>query len=76
MLMGRYSYGLYVFHGIVAYYLGIHLGAAYFGRYAGSHTGGLLLQALVGSVISIIISVASYHAYETPFLRLKRKFSA
>jgi peptidoglycan/LPS O-acetylase OafA/YrhL len=76
MLMGKYSYGLYVFHGIIASYLGIHLGAAYFARFAGSHTGGLFLQALVGSLLSILIAVASYHAYETPFLRLKRKFSA
>lgn len=76
MLMGRYSYGLYIFHGIIAYYLGVHGGVEYFARLSGSHTVGLFLQALFGSLLSVLIAVASYHAYETPFLRLKRLFKA
>ena len=37
---------------------------------------GLFLQALFGSLLSVLIAIASYHAYETPFLRLKRLFKA
>lgn len=76
MLMGKYSYGLYVFHAIIAYYFGVHGGVEYFARLAGSHTAGLFLQALAGSVLSLAIAVVSFHAYETPFLRLKRLFRA
>jgi peptidoglycan/LPS O-acetylase OafA/YrhL len=76
MLMGKYSYGLYVFHGMIADYLDFHGGLAYFTGIAGSLTGGLFLQAMVGSLLSLLIAVASYHAYEMPFLRLKRLFRA
>ena len=74
MLLGKYSYGMYIFHGIIAYYLATHDGVAYFARLAGSHTGGLFFQALVGSLLSMLIAVISYHAYEIWFLRLKRFF--
>jgi peptidoglycan/LPS O-acetylase OafA/YrhL len=76
MLMGKYSYGLYVFHGIIADYLDFHAGFAYFTGIAGSLTGGLFLQAIVGSLVSLLIAVVSYHAFEIPFLRLKRLFRA
>jgi peptidoglycan/LPS O-acetylase OafA/YrhL len=76
MLMGKYSYGLYVFHGMIADYLDFHGGFAYFTRISGSLAGGLFWQAIVGSLISLLIAVASYHAYEMPFLRLKRLFRA
>jgi peptidoglycan/LPS O-acetylase OafA/YrhL len=73
-LMGRYSYGLYVFHGIIAAYFELHGGVGLFARIAGTRTGAFFLQAAVGSVLSVLIAVASYHAYEMPFLRLKRLF--
>jgi len=75
-VMGKYSYGLYVFHAIIAAYLGLHGGVEYFATLAGSHTAGLFLQALFGCALSLLVAVASYHAYETPFLRLKRLFRA
>lgn len=74
MLLGKYSYGLYVFHGIISYYFATHGGIAYFARFAGSHTGALLLQALTGSLLSLLVAVMSYHLYEVRFLRLKRFF--
>jgi len=76
MLMGKYSYGLYIFHAMIGAYIGLHGGVAYFADLVGSHTGGLFLQALVSSLLSVLIAVASYHLYETPFLRLKRLFKA
>jgi peptidoglycan/LPS O-acetylase OafA/YrhL len=76
MLLGKYSYGLYVFHWIIAYYFDLHDGITRFARIAGSRAGGLFLQALVGVVLSMIVAVVSYHVYEMPFLRLKRLFKA
>lgn len=74
MALGRYSYGLYVFHGIIAYFLVWHGGLDYFAGITGSRTSALFLQAIVGAGASLVISVASYHLYEAPFLRLKRYF--
>jgi peptidoglycan/LPS O-acetylase OafA/YrhL len=74
VFLGKYSYGLYVFHGIIAYYLLHHGGVTYFSALSGSHTAGLFLQALFGITLSLLVAVASYHAFEAPFLRLKRYF--
>jgi peptidoglycan/LPS O-acetylase OafA/YrhL len=72
--LGKYSYGLYVFHGIIAYALGAHHTLPYFVGLTGSSLGGLLLQALVATAVSIGISVVSYELFEAPFLRLKKWF--
>ncbi len=64
---GTYSYGLYVFHWLL------------FPTFQGSlnpegSLGGALRVSAVVLSISICASVASYHVYERPFLRLKRLF--
>lgn len=71
---GKYSYGLYVFHGIIAYAFGAHGTLPHFERLAGGHLSGLLLEALVGSLASIALAVASYELFEVRFLRLKDRF--
>jgi peptidoglycan/LPS O-acetylase OafA/YrhL len=72
---GKYSYGIYVFQGIIAYYLHDHMQIvnAMSGR-IGSHLLAVLLQAAVGVGLSILIAVVSYEWFEKPFLRLKRWF--
>lgn len=72
--LGKYSYGLYVFHGIVAYALGAHHVLPHFERLIGSRLGGLLLQALAATLFSIGLAVVSYEVFEAPFLRLKKWF--
>jgi peptidoglycan/LPS O-acetylase OafA/YrhL len=72
--IGKYSYGLYVFHGILSYGLtewGLQqrLAAA-----LGSHLAGFLLQAALGTAASLLISVVSYELFEKRFLGLKRYF--
>ena len=66
--LGKYSYGIYVFHGIVRYFLP-HLTA---------HLPPTrMVQASVaafGIALSLAISFASFHLYEKQFLRLKTRF--
>jgi peptidoglycan/LPS O-acetylase OafA/YrhL len=72
--LGKYSYGLYVYHGIVAYVL-LHDGVlARLETAAGSRLVGVLAGAAIGSLVSIALSVASYELYESKFLRLKHLF--
>ncbi len=71
---GKYSYGLYVFHGIIAYALGEHGTLRHFERFTGGHLSGLLLQAAVASLVSIGLAVLSFDLFEERFLRLKDRF--
>lgn len=73
--LGRYSYGLYVFHGIVAY--GMHrFGVpAFFDDLTRVHTVNSLLMVTSGVAVSYAIAIASYHGFEQPFLSLKTRFS-
>ncbi|MEO8904993.1 MAG: acyltransferase [Polyangiaceae bacterium] len=71
---GKYSYGLYVFHGILAYYFAKFQTLRFFSGLVGSQTVGWFLQALVGAVASTLVAIASYELFEAPFLRLKRYF--
>ena len=72
--LGKYSYGLYVFHGIIAFALVPHGTLQYFERFTGPGVAAYLLQALVGTAASIGIAVVSYELFEAPFLRLKKWF--
>ncbi|RMG17348.1 MAG: acyltransferase [Bacteroidetes bacterium] len=65
--LGTYTYGLYLYHTIVILML------LQFSRLMGIKPGWLLFAALA-LVVSIFISMASYHVYEKPFLRLKRTY--
>lgn len=72
--LGKYSYGLYVYHGIIAYSL-LHDGwLAALETWTGSRLVGVLIGAVIGSAISVVLSVLSYELYESKFLKLKRLF--
>ena len=73
--LGRYSYGLYVFHGIVAY--AMHRIAAWdlFAGLTGVHTFDSLLMVTAGVSLSYALALASYHGFEQPFLALKDRFT-
>lgn len=69
---GRYSYGLYIFHGLYFVYLR-HLSGTIEHRV---HSG-LLAQLLIvslGFIFSIVLALLSYHFFESPILKLKRRF--
>ena len=71
--LGRYSYGMYVWHvillGLCDAYL---LPRPWFGH---SLIGGLLVWPAF-FVITLAVAWLSFHAFERPFLRLKKNFRA
>jgi peptidoglycan/LPS O-acetylase OafA/YrhL len=73
--LGRYSYGLYVFHHLLVFGLAGHLlNVARMPRLAGSQIPGQLLFLAVATGASIAAALLSWHCLEQPFLRLKRLF--
>jgi peptidoglycan/LPS O-acetylase OafA/YrhL len=70
--LGKYSYGLYVFHHFFSYYFAAHQTEFSLARHLGSHTLAVLVQFAGGMAVSIGIAVASYHLFEKRFLSLKR----
>jgi len=65
--LGRISYGLYVYH-VAALTLAKHL-------FATDNIGSHVARALLGLVLTILFSMASYRWLETPFLHLKDRFA-
>ena len=74
LFFGKYSYGIYVFHGIIAYFLGDKQTENVVASWIGSHLAAVLLQAAIGVALSVLVSVVSYEWFEKRFLRLKRWF--
>ena len=73
--LGTRSYGLYVFHGIIAYGIGEHR-AALDGLSAKVGSGpALLIAAAAGTGLSILVATVSYELFEKPFLRLKKRLA-
>jgi peptidoglycan/LPS O-acetylase OafA/YrhL len=70
--LGKYSYGLYVFHHFVAFYFIEHRTEFALARYVGSHALAVAAQAIGGSALSFAIAYASYHGYEKRFIAMKR----
>ena len=70
---GKYSYGVYVYHGIITWYLDESV-TLMFASILGSHTLGLLAKILFATVVSVLISWLSFEFFEKKFLKLKRYF--
>jgi peptidoglycan/LPS O-acetylase OafA/YrhL len=73
-MLGKYSYGLYVYHGIVAYIMHERRTLAWLSELVGPGVLVLFANALLGVLISVVISVASYEFFEVRFLHLKKWF--
>ncbi len=71
---GKYSYGIYVYHGVIAYFLVDKRVEDDLAKALGSHLLAVLLQAAGGVGVSVLVSVLSYEWFEKRFLRLKRSF--
>jgi peptidoglycan/LPS O-acetylase OafA/YrhL len=72
--LGKYSYGLYVFHGMIAYGLKHRPAEAFLLHVVRVHAISSLLLITFGVTASILLAVASYELFEIRFLALKSFF--
>ena len=73
-LLGRYSYGFYVFHLPITWVTRNFLNAASLPTVARSELPGQLLFTAVVAAASLGAAVLSWHLYESRFLKLKVLF--
>jgi peptidoglycan/LPS O-acetylase OafA/YrhL len=74
VFLGTYSYGLYVYHHFISYYLSTNRTDLELAHWLGSHGAAVALQATVGASASLAVAYLSYELFEKRFLRLKRLF--
>lgn len=74
--LGTYSYGLYVYHHFISYYLSTHRTELVLAERLGSHPAAVILQASVGIAVSVLIAYLSYEMFEKRLLVLKQYFAA
>jgi peptidoglycan/LPS O-acetylase OafA/YrhL len=74
IFLGTYSYGLYVYHHFISYYLSTNRTELELARWVGSHGAAVVLQATLGASVSLAVAYLSYELFEKRFLRLKRLF--
>jgi peptidoglycan/LPS O-acetylase OafA/YrhL len=74
VFLGTYSYGLYVYHHFISYYLTANRTELELARWLGSHGAAVALQAMLGAFASLALAYLSYERFEKRFLRLKRLF--
>jgi peptidoglycan/LPS O-acetylase OafA/YrhL len=72
--LGKYSYGIYVYHPAMISAIGYFFARAGTDAVAGGAAGGLLLTLKVGLILaaSFLTAWLSWHLYEKRFLALKR----
>jgi peptidoglycan/LPS O-acetylase OafA/YrhL len=75
VFLGTYSYGLYVYHHFVSYYLSSNRTEFELAQWIGSHGAAVALQATVGASISLAVAYLSYEFFEKWFLGLKWLFA-
>jgi peptidoglycan/LPS O-acetylase OafA/YrhL len=76
IFLGKYSYGLYVYHHFISYYLSANRTELELAQRVGSHAAAVALQATVGMFASLAVAYVSYELFEKQFLGLKRLFEA
>ena len=74
VFLGTYSYGLYVYHHFISYYLVTNRTDLELAHWLGSHLAAVALQATLGASASLALAYLSYELFEKRFLRLKRLF--
>ncbi len=75
-LLGKYSYGLYVYHGILAQHMHqLHVQEK-LASLLGGHSRGMIAYALVGASVSLLVAALSYELFERRFLALKQFFES
>lgn len=74
VFFGKYSYGLYVIHGLLVPFLQRHLPEGAWIAAMGSNLGGGLAVATAKIAVTVPLAMLSWHLYEKQFLKLKRYF--
>jgi peptidoglycan/LPS O-acetylase OafA/YrhL len=74
VFLGTYSYGLYVYHHFISYYLTTNRTDLELAPWLGSHLAAVALQAALGMLASLALAYLSYELFEKRFLNLKRLF--
>jgi peptidoglycan/LPS O-acetylase OafA/YrhL len=74
VFLGTYSYGLYVYHHFISYYLATNRTELELARWLGSHEAAVALQATLGASVSLVVAYISYELFERRVLNLKRLF--
>jgi peptidoglycan/LPS O-acetylase OafA/YrhL len=74
VLLGTYSYGLYVYHHFISYYMTSNRTDLVLAGWLGSHLAAVALQATLGMSASLAAAYLSYEFFEKRFLRMKRLF--
>jgi peptidoglycan/LPS O-acetylase OafA/YrhL len=72
--LGKYSYGIYVFHYSIDGFLGLPI-RAFLNAHLYSKALSVVIGGLIVGAISVLVAMLSYHLFEVHFLRLKRYFS-
>jgi peptidoglycan/LPS O-acetylase OafA/YrhL len=75
--LGKYSYGLYVYHGLFTWYLlDVRANERLDRWFHGHHALTLLARVVLGVGVSLVVAVLSYELMEKRFLALKRYFAS
>ena len=72
--LGRYSYGLYVYHHFVSEYAALHGFRPWLASRLGSLPLAMLVIGVAGTALSAAVAWVSYQLFERRFLDLKRFF--
>jgi peptidoglycan/LPS O-acetylase OafA/YrhL len=76
LFLGKYSYGLYVFHAMVStYFLNNHVLSS-LQAIIPNHSAAMLALAGIGMGLSAVMAYGSYHLFEKRFLVLKHRYEA
>ncbi|XAL98743.1 acyltransferase [Phycisphaeraceae bacterium D3-23] len=76
VMLGTYSYGMYVWHNIPRYWLGNHnMGPKIANALHLNTSAGFIASAIVACAGTIFVAMASYHGVEVWFLKLKKHFN-
>jgi peptidoglycan/LPS O-acetylase OafA/YrhL len=76
VFLGTYSYGLYVYHHFISYYLSSNRTELELARWLGSHGAAVAVQATLGASASLGVAYLSYELFERRFLQFKPLFKA
>jgi peptidoglycan/LPS O-acetylase OafA/YrhL len=74
-IFGKYSYGLYIYQGILSFHMGEMRAQDRLAAMLGSNALAMTGQAVLGVGVSLALAALSYEVFEKRFLALKKLFA-